>query len=147
ELIDEDSLETLLEARPHARVIADEISRLEKEIEKIEGAGLGFRGFIRAHADAEFVPQCRGKVGIGVRLKTSQSVLQVFARPRHVLAQDAATVIPAAPFARVLKVPIVAELDEARPEPLVVARCNRFGATDLFRESPRRPAVLVQSFI
>ena len=41
ELIDEDSLETLLEARPYARVIADEISGLEKEIEKIERAGLG----------------------------------------------------------------------------------------------------------
>ena len=136
-----------MEAPPDAWVIADKISGLEKKIEKIERAGLGFCGFIRAHTDAKFVPQRRRKIGIGVRLKTVQSVLQVFARPQHILAQDAVAVIPAGPFAPVFKVPIVAKLDEARLDPIVVARRNRFGATDLFREFLRRPAIRVQSVI
>ena len=102
-LVDEDPFEALLKARPHLWVIPDEISRLEQKIEKVERAGLGFCGFIRAHAAAQFLAQRRREIGIGIRLETGQSVLQVFARPPDILAQDAAAIIFAAAFARVFK--------------------------------------------
>ena len=110
ELIDEDSFEALLKARPHLRIIPDEISCLEQKVEKVESAGLGFCGFIRNHTVAQIAAQRGGEIGIGIGLKIGQSVLQAFPRLPDIVAENAAAIILAAAFARVFKIPIMARV-------------------------------------
>ena len=105
---------------------------------------MAFAASYALNAVPEIAAQRGGEIGISIGLKIGQSVLQVFPRLPDIVAQDAAAIIFAAAFARVFKIPVMAEFDEARLEPIVIAFCDRFDTTDLVRELPRRPTICVK---
>src|SRR5215468_3431043 len=100
--------------------------------------------FAASYAGAQVAAQRGGEIGIGVLLELGQSVLKFFPRLPDIVAQNAGAIILAAAFARVVKVSVVREFDEACLESIVVAFRHRFDTTDLVRELPRRPTICVK---
>ena len=144
ELVDEDSFETLLEAGAHLRVIVDEIACFEQEVEKVEGAGLGFCGFIGRTQPRSSPRSAAARSALASASKAARASCRFSSACQTSSRRHAAAVIFAAAFARIFKVAIVTQVDEARLEAIVVAGCYRFGATDFVGELPGRPAIRVQ---
>ena len=105
-LVDEQALEALLEAAAHLGIISNEVARLEKQIEKIERAGLGFRLLVLLRARAQLFAQERGEIGVRIGLEAGELGLQLVARAGDILAEHAGPILLAAAFARLPKLAI-----------------------------------------
>ena len=59
--------EALLEPAAHGRVAANEVARLEQQVEEVEGAGAGSSASsYRVDRAPQFLLQRRGEVGVGI---------------------------------------------------------------------------------
>ena len=65
ELVDEDDAEALAELAAHIGVVADQIARLDQQIEEVERAGFLLALFVALQALAHLLVKERGEIGVG----------------------------------------------------------------------------------
>ncbi len=146
-LVDEQTLEALLEAAAHLGIISNQVARLEKQIEKVERAGLRLRLLVRVRARAQLFAQERGEIGVRIGLEAGELGLQLVARAGDIFPEHAGPILLAAALACLSKLAIPAEIDERPFEPAVIARRDILRPHDLFAELPRRPGVEVEGVV
>src|SRR5262249_51204959 len=144
ELVDKNSFEASLKARPNVRIVTQKISGLEEKIEKIERTGFGFGELISINTAAELMPKRGSQIGVRVGLEERQVVEQIFTRAPDILAQHVVTIILASSFSRLFELTVMRELDQSRFNPIVVSCRDGFGSANLIGEFSRRPTICVQ---
>ena len=140
--VDEDTLEARLKASPDTLVVANQIPRLEQQVEKIERACLCSSPASNSatQLQAPGAEARRGRHSHRVS-KAASALIRSRApatRLRATRPCDRACRFPS----RVLEIAIAAELDERRFEPIVVAPDDRFGPMQVVAELTGRPAVV-----
>ena len=73
----------------HFRVVADEVARLDQQIEEVERAGLLLPPFVALEALAHLLVQQRGEIGVGRITKFFQGIEKLGVRGNRLIARDA----------------------------------------------------------
>ena len=89
EFIDKVMREALLQLGAHALIVADEITRLDQEIDKIEAPSFSFQVLIGTHRRLQLLVEQRGKIGVArgnecieIRLHLVPAVQHLITRQR-----------------------------------------------------------------
>ena len=112
ELVDEDVAESIAESAADVLVVADQIARLDQEIEKIERAGLLLPRFVEAQALAHLLMQKGGKVGVDIGAKGAQLLEQLRVRGQDLVACHTDCERGSRPLLRIRKIPVVGKRHE-----------------------------------
>ena len=95
-------------------VVADEIARLDQQIEKIERAGFLLALFVALQAVAHLLVQQRREIGVGLIAKRAQRLQQIGVRGKRLIARDADRECRAGAFLRIREVAVLARARRAR---------------------------------
>src|SRR6185437_377380 len=89
ELVDEDALESRLEAAPHVGVAANEVARAHEQVEEVERAFALLQRLVPIDARQQLGVEQRGEVRIRAPLKIGERSRQRVARGEQLCARDA----------------------------------------------------------
>ena len=125
ELVHEEATEAGLKVIADARVVANQVARVEQQIEKVERPFAGLELLIAVDAFEQLLVQQCGEVRVGTQLEVVQRVRQQVSRLEHACARDPLGVSGPTPLPTSLEVAVTSQVHQLCFETIEV--CGGFG--------------------